>query len=397
MGRFFALLLLPILLFGSLVKPFKWNDGESFLTFLERKKLPLSLYYNLDKEDQKLTEDIPYNANCQMVVDDKKFIQQILIPVNDELQLQIFLTPKRRYDIRVVPIVTQEYTESLYVPIQTLPYDDIVKLTGSKNLASEFVKMFKGKVDFRKGFKKGDPIVLVYTQKYRLGKPFSMPEVHGAMVEINGKKVTVYRHADGRFYDEKGAQYEKFLFKIPINNPRITSRFTKSRYHPVLHCYRAHAGVDFGARPGTPILATGDGRICFAGSSRGYGNTIKIRHSNGLVSLYAHQKGFRSGIRNGSSVKQGEVIGYVGNSGLSSGPHLHFGMYSGSTAIDPLSVMKKTTEGFSGKERKVFLAIRDKMDAKFRKILQQKPLRKPYFDFHETYYVDSQTFKPQPF
>jgi hypothetical protein len=72
-------------------------------------------------------------------------------------------------------------------------------------------------------------------------------------------------------------------------------------------------------------------------------------------------------------------------------------MYSGSTAIDPLSVMKKTTEGFSGKERKVFLAIRDKMDAKFRKILQQKPLRKPYFDFHETYYVDSQTFKPKPF
>ncbi|MFY9142412.1 peptidoglycan DD-metalloendopeptidase family protein [Sulfuricurvum sp.] len=397
MGRIFALLLLPLLLFGGSVKPFKWNNGESLLTFLERKKLPLSIYYNLDKDDQKLTEDIPYSANCQMVLDNKNLIRQILIPVNDELQLQIYRTPKKRYAMQVVPIVSEQYTETLYVPIQTLPYDDILKATGSKNLASEFVKMFKGKVNFRKGFQKGDPIILVYTQKYRLGKPFSMPEVHGAMVEINGKQVTVYRHTDGRFYDAKGGQYEKFLFKIPIRNPRITSKFTKSRYHPVLHRYRAHLGVDFGARPGTPILATGDGRVSFAGSSHGYGNTIKIRHSNGLTSLYAHQKSFKKGIHNGSKIKQGDIIGYVGSSGLSSGPHLHFGMYDGSTAINPLSVMKKTTEGFSGKERKAFIAIRNKMDRIFKKALQSKPIRKPYLNFHETYYVDSETFKPKPF
>jgi murein DD-endopeptidase MepM/ murein hydrolase activator NlpD len=397
MGRFFALLLLPALLFGATIQHFKWKDGESFLSFLERKKLPLRVYYNLDKEDQKLTEDIPYSANCQMLVDDHNFIRQILIPVNDELQLQIYLTAKKRYEMKVTPIISEEYTETLYVPIQGIPYDDILKTTGSKNLASVFVKMFKGKVDFRKGVKKGDLIVMIYTQKYRLGKPFSMPEVHGAMVEINGKKVRVYRHSDGRFYDEKGAQYEKFLFKLPIRNPRITSRFTKRRYHPVLHRYRAHLGVDFGARPGTPILSTGEGRISFAGYSTGYGKTIKIRHNDGLTSLYAHQKSFKKGIRSGMKVKQGEMIGYVGNTGLSSGPHLHFGMYRGSTAIDPLSVMKKKTEGFSGKERRVFIAIRDKMDAKFQKALKEKPIRKPYFDFHTTYYVDSQTFKPKPF
>jgi murein DD-endopeptidase MepM/ murein hydrolase activator NlpD len=397
MGRFFIVMLLPLLLFGGTVKHFKWKDGESFLTFLERKKLPLKVYYNLDKEDQKLTEDIPYNANCQMVVDNKNLIQQVLIPVNDELQLQIYLTPKRRYETKVIPIVREEYTETLYVPIQSIPYNDILKMTGSKNLASVFVKMFKGKVDFRKGIKKGDPIIMVYTQKYRLGKPFSMPEVHGAMVQINGKQIRVYRHSDGRFYDEKGAQHEKFLFKLPMQNPRITSRFTKSRYHPVLKRYRAHLGVDFGARPGTPILATGEGSVNFAGYSAGYGKTIKIRHNNGLTSLYAHQKEFKKGIRSGVKVKQGEIIGYVGNTGLSSGPHLHFGMYQGSNAIDPLSVMKKKTEGFSGKEHKVFMAIRDKMDAKFRKALKDKPIRKPYFDYHETYYVDSETFKPKPF
>ncbi|HLD23165.1 MAG TPA: hypothetical protein VJA83_04425, partial [Sulfuricurvum sp.] len=105
MGRFFVLLLLPLLLFGGTVKHFKWKDGESFLTFLERKKLPLRVYYNLDKEDQKLTEDIPFTAKCQMVVDNQNFIQQILIPVNDELQLQIYLTPKRRYETKVIPII----------------------------------------------------------------------------------------------------------------------------------------------------------------------------------------------------------------------------------------------------------------------------------------------------
>ncbi len=397
MGRFFLLLLLPLLLFGNTVKHFKWKDGESFLTFLERKKLPLSLYYDLDKEDQKLTEDIPYSANCQIAVDDQNFIHQVLIPVNDELQLQIYLTPKKRYAMKVTPILSEEYTETLYVPIETLPYNDILKITGSKNLASVFVKMFKGRVNFSRGVKEGDPIVMVYTQKYRLGKPFSMPEVHGAMVEIGGKTYKVYRHSDGRFYDEKGAQYEKFIFKLPIRNPRITSRFTKRRFHPVLKRYRAHLGVDFGARPGTPILSTGEGRISFAGYTSGYGKTIKIRHNDGLTSLYAHQKSFKKGIKSGVKVKQGEIIGYVGNTGLSSGPHLHFGMYRGSTAIDPLSVMKKKTEGFSGKEAKVFRAIRDKMDAKFKKALKEKPVRKPYFDYHETYYVDSETFKPKPF
>ncbi len=397
MGRIFIFLVLPILLMGAVVKPFKWKDGESFLHFLERKKLPLSIYYDVDREDQKLTEDIPYSANCQMLVDDKNIMRQILIPVNDELQLNIFHVPEKGYRMKVIPIVSESRKETLYLPVETIPYDDILKMTGSKNLASSFVKMFKGKVDFRRGIRQGDPIVMVYTQKYRLGKPFSMPEVHGAMVEVGGKRYAVYRHRDGHYYDEKGAQYEKFLFKLPMRNPRITSRFTKSRFHPVLKRYRAHLGVDFGARPGTPILSTGDGRVSFAGYSRGYGKTIKIRHSNGLTSLYAHQKSFKSGIRTGSKVKQGEVIGYVGSTGLSSGPHLHFGMYSGSTAIDPLSVMKKKTEGFTGKERKAFLAIRDKMDGEFKKALSKKLIGKPHIDFHETYYVDKETFKPKPF
>lgn len=397
MGRLIFLLLLPIFVFASHVQSFKWKDGESFLTFLERKKLPLTLFYNLDEEDQKLTEDIPYNANCQMLIDSKNSIHQVLIPINDEIQLQIYLSPKKRYSMHVIPIVSEVYKEVLYTQITSAPYDDILRTTGSKNLASTFVRMFKGRVNFKKDLKAGDPLVIVYDQKYRLGKPFSMPEVAGAMIEIGGKRYAVYRHKDGNFYDEKGAQFEKFIFKSPMRNARITSGFTKRRYHPILHRYRAHLGVDYGARSGTPILATGEGRVSFVGNSHGYGKTIKIRHSNGLISLYAHLKGFKQGIRTGLSVKQSDLIGYVGSSGLSSGPHLHFGMYRGSTPIDPLSVMTKKTEGFSGKEYKIFVAIRSKLDRIFNEKLRTKPVKYRGNDFQDVYYVDKNTFKVQAF
>ena len=397
MGRLIWLLLLPIFLFASHVQPFKWKDGESFLTFLERSKLPLSLYYDLDDDDQKLTEDIPYNANCQMLVSSKKTIDQILIPINDELQIQIYFTPKKRYAMQVIPIVSETYKEVLYTEITTAPYDDILRSTGSKNLAATFVRMFKGKVNFKKDLKSGDPLVIVYDQQYRLGKPFSMPEVSGAMIEIAGKRYALYRHKDGNFYDDKGAQFEKLLFKTPILNARITSFFTKRRYHPVLHRYRAHLGVDYGARPGTPVLSAGEGRVSFVGTSRGYGNIIKIKHSSGLISLYAHLKGFKSGLHVGMSVKQSDLIAYVGSTGLSSGPHLHFGMYSGSTPIDPLSVMTKKTEGFSGKEHNVFVAIRSKLDRIFDKQLLLKPLKRRGLDYANIYYVDKDSFKPKMF
>ncbi len=257
--------------------------------------------------------------------------------------------------------------------------------------------MFKGRVNFKKEIKPGDPIVMVYEQKYRLGKPFSMPEVSGVFIEIAGIKYALYRHTDGRYYDSKGAQIEKFIFKSPMRNARITSGFTKRRFHPVLRRYRAHLGVDYGARPGTQIMATGDGRVSFAGYSNGYGKTIKLRHSNGLTSLYAHQKGFKKGIHMGSKVKQGDVIGFVGSSGLSSGPHLHFGMYDGSTPINPLSVMKKKTEGFSGKELRAFNAIRTKLDRIFKEKLAKKPKKSPHIDFQNVYYVDKDSFKVKAF
>jgi murein DD-endopeptidase MepM/ murein hydrolase activator NlpD len=397
MGRIILLLLLPFLSYAAIVQPFTWKDGESFLTFLERKKLPLKLYYNLDKEDQQATEDIPYNAHGQFLLNDKNQILQVLIPVNDELQIHIYRTSSNKYSMRVIPIVSEKYKEVLYAPLTSIPYDDVLKASGSQKLAAKFAKIFKNKVNLKVKPKQGDAVVMTYERIYRLSRPFSMPEVSGAMIILGGKKYSLYRHSDGRFYDAKGAQIEKFIFKSPMRNARITSGFSKSRFHPVLRRYRAHLGVDYGARPGTPIYATGDGTVNFVGYTNGYGKTIKIRHSNGLMSLYAHQKGFKKGIHSGSRVKQGEMIGYVGSTGLSSGPHLHFGMYDGRAPINPLSVMKKKTEGFSGKELQAFNDIKYKLDRVFAKKFKEKPTAKKWVDFQDVYYVDKDTFKAQVF
>ncbi len=397
MGRIILFLLVPFLSYASVVVPFTWKDGESFLTFLERKKLPLNLFYNLDKEDQKATEDIPFNAHGQFLVNDKKQIEQVLIPVNDELQLHIYRAHSKKYEMHVIPIISETYKEVLYAPLTSIPYDDVLGASGSKKLAAKFTQIFKNKVNLKKQPKEGDAVVMTYERIYRLSRPFSMPEISGAMIILGGEKYALYRHSDGNFYDANGAQIEKFLFKSPMRNARITSGFTKRRYHPVLRRYRAHLGIDYGARPGTPIYATGDGKVSFVGSTRGYGKTIKIRHSGGYMSLYAHLKGYKQKLHSGLSIKQGDVIGYVGSTGLSSGPHLHFGMYSGSTPINPSSVMKKKSEGFSGKELRVFNDIKHKLDRVFVRKLKEKPVAKKWIDFQDVYYVDKDTLKPQVF
>ena len=134
------------------------------------------------------------------------------------------------------------------------------------------------------------------------------------------------------------------------------------RFHPILKRYRAHLGIDYAAPRGTPILAAGNGTIIFAGNTRGYGNLIKIQHADGYVTLYAHQKAFRKGIRKGVKVKQGEVIGYLGSTGLSTGPHLHFGLYKNGRAINPARVVQVTTKQLEGKGRKAFMAEKEKLD-----------------------------------
>jgi murein DD-endopeptidase MepM/ murein hydrolase activator NlpD len=215
------------------------------------------------------------------------------------------------------------------------------------------------------------------------------------MIEMRGKRHAVYLNSDERYYNEKGMQVEGFLLARPVRNARISSGFTLSRYHPILHRYRAHLGIDYAAPRGTPIMAAGNGTVIFAGRTRGYGNLIKIRHADGYVTLYAHQKAFRKGIRRGKRVKQGEVIGYIGTTGLSTGPHLHFGLYKNGRAINPASVVQVTTTELKGKERKQFIAKKAKLDKLLETALAHPMTTEPYLHaIDNACYIDPESCRP---
>lgn len=365
------LFIAPIALFGAKVENFRWSNGDSYLTFLEKNSLPLKqLYYDLDTEDKELTEEIISGVNCQLLKSDDKKILQILIPLNDELQIHIY-SKDDSFFFEAIPIISKTKVESFVLSIQNSPYQDILEQTGSTKLASIFVAAFQKSLNFSRDIKKGDTLAMVYEQKYRNDIEFSMPTLYVAMLETNGKKYHIYRSDDGKYYNEKGEISENFLLSMPIRGARISSVFNKGRFHPILKKYRAHQGVDFAASIGTPILAAGDGKVVFAGFSNGYGNNIKIQHSDGFLTLYAHQKSFKSGMRSGMSVKKGDIIGFVGNTGMSTGPHLHFGLYKDKEAINPLGVIEVAKKEPSAKEKSLFLKLKSLYDEKIETTIKE--------------------------
>jgi len=353
--RFILPLIFVFILANSAVlEEANWKSGETLLTFLDKYSLPQKLYYDLDRETKELADEIIAGARYFTLKEGDK-IKQVLIPINEELQIHIY-EAKGKYHLELTPIIYQKVRDSFVLELEKSPYQDIIEKTGNKKLANEFVSAFKNSIDFRHSLRKGDKIAIIYNEKIRMGKVFGMPVIEAAMVETNGKKHYIYLF-EGRYYDEKGREVEEFLLKCPVRHARITSRFTLRRWHPILKKYIAHLGVDFGARRGTPVMAAGSGRVIFAGRKGGYGNVVIIRHQDGYKTLYAHLSKFRRGIRRGKWVKQGQIIGYVGNTGLSTGPHLHFGLYKNNRPINPLRVVKITKGKLASKKRKKFLAL----------------------------------------
>ena len=343
---------------GAYLEVDKWKSGETFLDFLERNKLPLSIYYSLDVGDKELASEIITGVKYQILRDDNKTIEQVLIPIGEELQLHIKKIGSN-YTLTTTPIVYEEKEEKLSIPILKSPYQDIIDATKNYLLAYQFMQSYKNSVNFKR-IRKGDRLVILYKQRTRLGSQFGSPKIEASMVEIHGKKHYVFLYKNGKYYDDKGKELEGFFLGLPVRYTRISDRFTYKRWHPILHRYRAHLGIDYAAPRGTPVKAARAGRVIFAGRKGGYGNVIIIKHEGVYKTLYGHLRNFRKGIRRGKRVKRGQVIGYVGTTGMSTGPHLHFGFYRGSKAINPANSVQVTKTKLWGKKRKEFLRIASK-------------------------------------
>lgn len=212
----------------------------------------------------------------------------------------------------------------------------------SSRLIMEFADIFGYDIDFAQDLHAGDQFSVVYEQLFKDGKKLRDGDILAAEFVSQGQRFRAVRFTtpDGNtaYYTPNGQSLRKAFIRTPVDFARISSPFNLRRLHPILHTIRAHKGVDYAAGTGTPIKATGDGRISFKGAKRGYGNVVVINHGGGVETLYAHMSRFRSGLRNGSSVRQGQVIGYVGKSGLATAPHLHYEFRLNGLHKNPMTV-----------------------------------------------------------
>ena len=227
-------------------------------------------------------------------------------------------------------------------------------------LAAEMEDIYQWTVDFF-GIQVGDHFTVIYDEKFIDTLSVGIGRVWGAKFTHRGKDIYAIpfeQNGKLQYWESDGGSLRKQLLKAPLKFTRISSKFSHARLHPVLKKYRPHHGIDYAAPSGTPVRAVADGVVSKKSYDKAAGNMLKIKHPGNLSSGYLHLRGFAKGIKVGARVSQGQVIGYVGSTGRSTGPHLDFRLWKGSTPINPLSVPQKPTEPISKENREKFERVR---------------------------------------
>jgi len=270
---------------------------------------------------------------------------------------------KQLHSLRIKPKRTQQLIASLEedqwqseliseeVEIRTAHATGTIKdslfLSGSRaglsdNTIMQLAGIFGWDIDFALDIRSGDQFSIIYETKYLDGEKIGDGDIIAAEFVNQGKSYQAVRYTDAeddkQYYSPTGKSMRKAFLRTPVKFSRISSRFTKKRWHPVLKKWRSHRGVDYAAPRGTPIRATSNGKISFKGRKGGYGKTIFIKHGKRYTTVYAHLNSYAKGMRNGKKVKQGQIIGYVGSTGLATGPHLHYEFRVNGAHRNPLTV-----------------------------------------------------------
>jgi murein DD-endopeptidase MepM/ murein hydrolase activator NlpD len=221
-------------------------------------------------------------------------------------------------------------------------------------------RIFAWQIDFSRDLRKGDEFRVLYERMVRPDGTARTSRVLAVQFEMNGRQREAYlfRASSGveDYYDRDGESLRRAFLRAPLEFRRISSAFNRSRFHPVLKVSRPHNGIDYAAAAGTPVRAVGDGTVARAGWAGGYGNLVEIRHQRGYSSRYAHLQRFATGVRPGSRVRQGDLIGYVGATGLATGPHLHYEFHENGRPVDPNNVRFISGEPVARQHRDQFRA-----------------------------------------
>lgn len=233
------------------------------------------------------------------------------------------------------------------------------------SLAAELEDVYQWTVDFF-GVQKGDKFTVIYDEKFVDTLSVGVGRIWGAKFTHGGREIYAIPFKQGdkvQYWEYDGGSLRKQMLKAPLKFTRISSKFSHSRFHPVLKRYRPHHGVDYAAPKGTPVRAVADGVVVFRGWGGGGGNTLKIKHANNMMTGYLHLSRFAKGIVKGKRVSQGEVIGYVGSTGTSTGPHLDYRVWKGGKPINPLKIPQEPAVPISKDNLEAFEFVRDRIVA----------------------------------
>lgn len=264
------------------------------------------------------------------------------------------------------PVTTQQKVASAV--IETSLWDATVSNNLNLNLSLELSDIFAWVVDFF-GIQKGDGFTVYYSENYVDSVSVGIGEIYAAKFTHNKQDYYAYRYENDSlgihgYWDENGNSLRKAFLKAPLKFSRISSRFTYARKHPIYKIVRPHTGVDYAAPMGTPVVSIGDGKVIFKGYKGGGGHTVKIKHNSIYTTAYLHLSKYGKGINVGAQVKQGQVIGYVGSTGASTGPHLDFRVWKGGSPIDPLKMESPSVEPVPEKAMAAFKAVKAAYDEK---------------------------------
>ena len=298
--------------------------------------------------------------------DNSNTVVNLVFPINNTSSVEI---RKSQNDFLVKENILKLYKKEVVVRnvIKNNLYSSAVDAGLEPNIIIEFARIYGFEVDFQRDIRKGDWFEILY-EKFEddNNKVRDTGKIIYAAMYVNGDEINLYNFEykkEEEYYDIKGKSITKSLMKTPINGARLSSKFGM-RKHPILGYNKMHRGTDFAAPSGTPIMASGSGTITRARWCGGGGNCVKIKHNSTYETIYAHMKSFAKGIKEGRKVRQGQIIGYVGSTGMSTGPHLHYEVVVNGKKVNSQRLKLPSGKTLKGKAREKFELERIKIDLK---------------------------------
>jgi len=337
-------------------------QGENFNNILEKYEIPKNQINDVNKilSKKENLNKLKKGATINLTIDleDSKKIIKLIYPVSRTKKI---LLSKNLIDdtFEYKEIITDLQKRFVYKETKILKslYRSAIELGVKPNIIVDFARIYGFQIDFQRDIRKNDTFQILYEVFHDDNeKIIETGKILYANMILSGQKNELYYFDDKKFqghYDKNGKSAKKALMKTPINGARLSSSFGM-RKHPILGFNKMHRGTDFAAKEGTPVMASGDGKIIRARWCGGGGNCIKIKHNSTYSTVYAHLSKFASGIKEGKRVKQGKVIGYVGSTGMSTGPHLHYEVIENGKKINSQTLKLPSGKILKNKYRKLF-------------------------------------------